>query len=399
MANEAAHEPAAQRAADAESDGQAWVSPLLEMLSGINADGVDEGIAAHYTAPFPEQRALDGGKAFTDLSNRDVIQLTGPDRLKLLHLLTTQDVEALPAGSSTELMVLSPTGHIESAVGALEDGESTWLLADVGAGPRISDFLMSMRFMMRVEAEARPDVAMVGVYGPARTAAAGAALRGSGGAPLIWDDPWPETAPFSATYGPADKDHPASGVSRSIVLVDKESLERVAAELIDGGLEAAGITAWEALRVGYWRPRPDFEVGERALPHELDWIRTAVHLEKGCYRGQETVAKLVNMGKPPRRLTLLYLEGPPDELPEHGDAVMFGERSVGQITSAVRHYEDGPVALALLRRNLDPSAVLNIGKFQATQEPIVNTDGRSSASPAERPGAEFRRRGPKEGTL
>ena len=115
-----------------------------------------------------------------------------------------------------------------------------------------------------------------------------------------------------------------------------------------------------------------------------------MHLNKGCYRGQETVAKLINLGRPPRRLALLYLEGPVDELPAHGDAVKLGERAVGVVTSAVRHFEDGPLALALLRRNVAPDAVLSIGNFQASQQEIVTPDGKSSVSPAERPGQEFR---------
>ena len=115
-----------------------------------------------------------------------------------------------------------------------------------------------------------------------------------------------------------------------------------------------------------------------------------MHLHKGCYRGQETVAKLINLGRPPRRLVLLYLEGPIDELPAHGDAVKLGERAVGVVTSAVRHFEEGPLALALLRRNVAPGAVLSIGNFQASQQEIVTPEGKSSVSPAERPGQEFR---------
>lgn len=365
-------------------------SPLLSLGSAVNADGLDEGVAAHYIAPFPEQRALEAGEAFTDLSNRDVVELKGADKLKLLNLLTTQEVEHLSAGDSTELMVLSPTGHIESAVAILEGAQSTWVLADVGCGPQFSEFLLSMKFMMDVEAVARPDLAMIGAYGPARDRLDNVAL--TDGVPLVWDDPWPHTGPNGATYGPPDSEHPAADTHREIALVERARLSATADQLIAGGLKPAGITAWEALRVALWRPRPAQEIGERALPHELDWIRTAVHLEKGCYRGQETVAKLVNLGKPPRRLTLLYLEGPPDEMPVRGDEVLLGERSVGVITSAVRHYEDGPIALALVRRNLDPEAVVSVGKFQASQEPIVNTQGKSSVSPDQRPGTEFRGR-------
>lgn len=252
-------------------------------------------------------------------------------------------------------MILSPTGHIESVAGVLEDWQSTWLLADVGAGGRICEFLMSMKFMMDVDARIRPDIVMVGVYGDGRAALSAVALRANGGAPLIWDDPWPVTAAFGATYGPVDVDHPAHDARAHIALVDKAApgcrrsarCGRASARWRHRVGSSAGWVLAPAPRNRGGRARPAARTGV--------WIRTAVHLEKGCYRGQETVAKLVNLGKPPRRLTLLYLEGPPDELPQHGDPVLFGEREVGQITSAVRHYEDGPIALALLRRNLDPA--------------------------------------------
>lgn len=369
---------------------EGYSSPLLVLPGAVNSEGVDAGVALHYGGPFPEQRALEDGRAFTDLSNADVVVVTGEDRLKLLNLLSTQLVEGLRPGQSTELMTLSPTGHIENAVGLFDDGEAAWVFADVGFGQPLVDFLMSMRFMMRVEAQVREDLAILGGYGAAGAALASVARRGAGELPVVWEDPWPQTAVTSAIYGPADAEHPAFEQQRYLAVVPKEELLEAAQTLSDAGLHMAGMAAWEATRVGHWRPRPAGEVVDRALPHELDWLRTAVHLNKGCYRGQETVAKLINLGRPPRRLALLYLEGPVDELPAHGDAVKLGERAVGVVTSAVRHFEDGPLALALLRRNVAPDAVLSIGNFQASQQEIVTPDGKSSVSPAERPGQEFR---------
>ena len=367
-----------------------YASPLLSLPGAVDSEGVDTGVAQHYGGPFPEQRLLESGQAFTDLSNADIVVVTGVDRLKLLNLLATQLVEDLRPGASTELMTLSPTGHIESAVGVFDDGESAWVFADVGYGQPLVDFLMSMRFMMRVEAQVREDFAILGGYGTAGAALAFVALRGAGELPVVWEDPWPRTAAMSATYGPADSEHPAFGQQRYLAVVAKEGLLDAARALSEAGLQPAGMAAWEAARVGQWRPRAASEVVERALPHELDWLRTAVHLHKGCYRGQETVAKLINLGRPPRRLTLLYLEGPVDELPGHGDTVKLGERAVGVVTSAVRHFEDGPLALALLRRNVASDAVLSVGNFQASQQEIVTPEGKSSVSPAERPGQEFR---------
>ena len=165
--------------------------------------------------------------------------------------------------------------------------------------------------------------------------------------------------------------------------------------------------AWEALRIEAGRPRRAREVDERAIPHELDWLRTAVHLTKGCYPGQETVARTLNLGRPPRRLTLLQLDGLAGGLPAPGDVVRLGERPVGAVTSVARHHELGPIALALLRRGVPAEAALSVdvseaadgpapgarvvvGRVAAAQEPLVAPEGRAQASPAERPGAGLR---------
>ena len=83
-----------------------------------------------------------------------------------------------------------------------------------------------------------------------------------------------------------------------------------------GDRPLAGIWAAEALRVAAWRPRLGFETDHRTIVHEVDWLRTAVHLHKGCYRGQETVARVHNLGRPPRRLVFLHLDGSGHVLPD-----------------------------------------------------------------------------------
>lgn len=367
-------------------------SPLLALPGAVAGEGTDEPVAVHYGVPFPEQRALVEGRGFTDLSHTDVVVVTGADRLKLINLLSSQQVENLATGTSTELLTLSPTGHIESALGLVDDGEMSWVLADVGSGQAFVDFLLSMRFMMQVDARVRPDLAVLGGFDQAGEAMRSVAFVGHADIPVLWEDPWPMTAAASATYGPPDAEHPAWGHRRFLAVVERRALADAAAELMDEGLQPVGMAAWEAVRVSHARPRPSTEVDARALPHELDWLRTAVHLSKGCYRGQETVAKLVNLGRPPRRLTLLYLEGPVDELPARGDVVKLGERAAGTVTTAVRHFEDGPVALALLRRNVPVDAVVTVGNFRASQQEVVSAQGRSSVSPSERPGRELRGR-------
>ncbi|QOR48024.1 folate-binding protein [Trueperella pecoris] len=374
------------------------------------------GVPAHYGNPFAEQSRLVAGKAFTDVSFVEVVVVSGQDRLTWLHNLTTRDFTNLAPGESSEMLLLGPNGHIQAAAGVIDDGERTWLLMDRGQAEPVAAFLESMVFRMRVEIE-RPDYDVVGVVIPRseQKTIGGDADGGEAGegtessvaaapagdppadflpaevaalAELVWEDPWPRTLPGGAHYGVADSEHPARASRRVLVLV-KPGVPVVEA-FVAAGYSPAGLQAWEAQRVADWRPRPNNEIVARALPHELDWLRTAVHLEKGCYRGQETVAKLVNLGKPPRRLTYLYLEGPEGDLPAAGSEVKLGEKTVGVLTSVARDYEEGPVALALIKRNTALDAQLSVGGFIAAQVEIVSREGKSSASPAQRPGAGMR---------
>ena len=341
-----------------------------------------EKVPAHYGNPFQEEAKLRAGKAFTDLGLLDVVEFTGADRLTLLHNLSTRNFQDIPEGQSTEMLVLDPHGHIEHAAGAITLGDSTYLITDDGRGQAIVDFFLGMRFAMRVEATVREDLTVVGIMrSVARIPEPVRAL-----ATALWQDPWPNTVEGGAHYGIPDANHPAHRFTRTLVVVQRDSFDDVARALLAEGITPAGALAWEAARVVDRRPRPNTEMGERVLPHELDWLRTAVHLNKGCYRGQETVAKLVNLGKPPRRLVYLYLEGPEGDLPKPGDAVELHGRNVGAVTSVVRDGDEGPVALALIKRTVPIEAVLTVGDFAATQEAIVAVDGKSSASPAERPG-------------
>ena len=133
--------------------------------------------------------------------------------------------------------------------------------------------------------------------------------------------------------------------------------------------ELAGVAALEALRVEDLRPRLGVDTDGRTIPNETRWLGTAVHLAKGCYRGQETVARVANLGRPPRRLALLHLDGSDSTLPVTGDAVLLGSREVGRVGTAVRHHELGPVALALVKRQVPDDADLTAGGVAARLEP------------------------------
>jgi hypothetical protein len=136
----------------------------------------------------------------------------------------------------------------------------------------------------------------------------------------------------------------------------------------------AGVAAYEALRIAAHRPRLGLDTDRRTIPHEVGWVETAVHLSKGCYRGQETVARVHNLGHPPRRLVFLHLDGSENTLPAHGDAVTMGDAEVGFTGSAARHFELGPVALALIKRTVPVDAALRAGGVPAAQEVVVPPD-------------------------
>lgn len=361
-------------------------SPLLQQPGAVAGEGPDAGVALHYGSPVHEQRALESGGGVVDLSHHSIVRVSGPDRLSWLSTISTQQILQLTPGESAELLVLDPNGRIEHAAGVLDDGEATWLLTDAGRGEALVAYLESMRFMLRVEVGQAPGHALLGVAGDA----ARQALREAAGEDvLIWRDPWPQVVEGGARYGPALEDHPGSELDWALVVVPRSRLESVVSA---SGLRLAGTWAAEAVRVAAWRPRLGREVDDRAIPHELDWLRTAVHLEKGCYRGQETVARVVNLGRPPRRLVLLHLDGSDHTIPDPGAPVSLGGRDVGVVTSVVRHGELGPVALALVKRSVPAEVQVSVAGIAAAQEVIVPTDGTSSARPAQRPGAELRRR-------
>ncbi|MEV8627552.1 glycine cleavage T C-terminal barrel domain-containing protein [Streptomyces sp. NPDC051079] len=317
-------------------------SPLLSLPGAVPAEGRDEGVAAHYGDLFREQRTLADGTGFVDLSHHGVITVTGDDRLSWLHLLLTQHVSDLPPGQATEALILSANGHIEHALYLVDDGETVWAHVEPGTRAELVAYLESMKFFYRVEVADRTEDFAV-VHLPAGSIA-----------------PLPEGAAVRETaYGRG-------------VFLPRADLEAFAGS--HG--PAAGILAYEALRVEAHRPRLGFETDHRTIPHELGLIGSAVHLQKGCYRGQETVARVQNLGKPPRRLVFLHLDGSEVLLPGHGTPVRLaadGEegRQLGFVTSSARHHELGPIALALVKRNVPVDADLVVGTTAAAQETVV----------------------------
>lgn len=357
-----------------------WRSPLLDRPGAVAAGGPDDGVAWHYGDPTAEQRALAGGAAVVDQSHLGVVTVTGPDRLTWLHSITSQVLTGLPPRTSTETLVLSPHGHIEHAAAVVDDGERTWLLTEGADAPRLAAWLDSMRFMMRVE--------VADVTGEWAALGEPVGREAAEGEPVTWRDPWPEVLEGGTRYGPAEDVHPGADRAWRLVLVPRAELADAVAVREATGWRLAGTWAAEALRVAAGRPRFAAEVDHRTIPHELDWLRTAVHLHKGCYRGQETVARVHNLGRPPRRLVMLHLDGSGHLLPEPGAAVLVGGADVGVVTSVARHHELGPVALALVKRSTPGGAPATVtcpgGDVSAAQEELVSAAGESVDRPAPR---------------
>lgn len=320
-------------------------SPLLSLPGAVAAEGPDEGVAAHYGDLFKEQRALADGSGFVDLSHRGVVTVSGADRLSWLHLLLTQHMTELPAGQAAEALILSANGHIEHALSLVDDGTTVWMHTEPGTQGELLAYLDSMRFFYRVEVADRTEEFAV-VHLPAGSIA----------------EVGEEAAAVRETAHGRD------------VFLPREALKGFA----ETHGPAVGVLALEALRVEAHRPRLGMETDHRTIPHELGWIGTAVHLDKGCYRGQETVARVQNLGKPPRRLVFLHLDGSEVTIPVHGDPVRLAAdgtegRSVGFVTTSARHHELGPIALALVKRNVAVDAELIAGAegTAAAQEVVV----------------------------
>jgi folate-binding protein YgfZ len=320
-------------------------SPLLTEPGAVAATGPDADVAAHYGDPYAEQRALAARWGVVDQSNRGVLRITGADRLSWLHSLTTQHVERLAPGAATDALVLSPQGHIEHQLTLTDDGTAVWIHVEPDTAPALLEFLTSMKFMLRVDAQdVSGDYAVVKVLGP---------------------EVPPETAPSAAAMD--------TGFGTDLIVPRAELTVQVA-DMRATGAALAGTWALEALRIAACRPRFGLDTDHRTIPHEVGWIETAVHLDKGCYRGQETVARVHNLGRPPRRLVLLHLDGSEDKLPAHGDLVLLDGNSVGFTGSTARHYELGPIGLALIKRTTPVDAPLTVDGVAAAQEVIVSPD-------------------------
>ncbi|MEV6274174.1 folate-binding protein [Nocardia sp. NPDC051832] len=341
-------------------------SPLLSVSGAVAGipGSPDAAVAWHYGDPFGEQRAAVQRAAVIDRSHRFVLSITGKERLTWLHTITSQHVANLSDGQSAENLDLDLNGRVLNHFVLTELDGTVWIDTEAERGPDLLAFLQKMVFW----ADAKPvaaDYAVLSLLGPGvadLTATLGitalpAALQAvplpSGG--FLRRMPWPTADSFD-------------------LLIPRERLGHWWAELTAAGAVPAGMWAFEALRVAAVRPRIGQDTDDRTIPHEARWIGGveeygAVHLNKGCYRGQETVARVHNLGKPPRHLVLLHLDGSADERPVPGDDVTAGGRTVGRLGTVIDHFEFGPIALALVKRAVPADTALTAGPTAAAIDP------------------------------
>ena len=299
------------------------------MSAVLVEDGPDKGAVWHFGEPVKEQRALEAGTAWADLSHLNIVAVTGEDRLKWLHDLTTQFVSDLQPAVWMPSMILDAQGHVEFQFNLVDDGTSTYLVLDPGYVEKLVEYLTKMKFMLRVD------------------------VRDATAEYVVLRAP-----------GVADK------IGGPFALVPRNEVEHMK-ETFGGVATQVGTWALDAERVAKGRPRIGFETDHKSIPNELGVLNTAVHMKKGCYRGQETVAKIFNLGNPPRRLVMLHLDGSDVGFPAAGTKVENDGVVVGFIGTVARHHELGTIALAIVKRNTPTDATLTIDGIPANQEVIV----------------------------
>jgi folate-binding protein YgfZ len=299
------------------------------MSAVLVEDGPDKGAVWHFGEPVKEQRALEAGTAWADLSHYSVISVSGVDRLKWLHDLTTQFVSDLQPGVWMPGMILDAKGHVEYQFNLVDDGTATFLVLDPGYADNLVEYLTKMKFMLRVDVADVSDTYVV--------------LRAPGAPTEIG-------GPFA--------------------LVPRTELEEMK-QTFGGVATQVGTWALDAERVAAHRPRIGFETDHKSIPNELGVLNGAVHMKKGCYRGQETVAKIYNLGNPPRRLVMLHLDGSDVGFPATGAKVENDGVVVGFVGTVARHHELGTIALAIVKRNTPIDATLSVDGIPASQQVIV----------------------------
>ncbi len=342
-------------------------------MSAIPApeSGPDAGATWHYGDPFGEQRAAETDVVVVDRSHRATIALTGAERRTWLHTISTQYVSDLPDGAVVENLSLDAQGRVEDHWLQTQLDGVTIIDTEPWRGEPLLAYLRKMIFWAQVVAEPA-DLAVLSLLGPRVGDQAVLDAIGVSALPApAWATPLPDGG-FVRTLRDGEVD----------VVVPRDTAAAWLDRLVAAGVRRAGVWAYEAHRVTALLPRLGIDTDERTIPHEVGWIggpgAGAVHLDKGCYRGQETVARVHNLGKPPRMLVLLHLDGEADR-PATGDPVLAGGRSIGRLGTVVDHVDLGPIAIALVKRGVPADTELVTGGESAVNA-LIDADSLPAAA-------------------
>ena len=333
------------------------IGRIVEVMSAVPApdSGPDAGAVWHHGDPLGEQRAAASAAVVVDRSHRAVLQLTGAERRSWLHTISSQHVSELPDGAVVQNLSLDVQGRVEDHWIQTQLDGRTVLDTEPWRGAPLLAFLRKMVFWADVVIDPA-ELAVLSLLGPAvpeALATLGLAVP---------------TAPWSAVELPGGGFLRATYPGEYDLVVPRaagpDGKDDWLARLAGAGVQPVGVWAYEAHRVAAGRPRLGVDTDERTIPHEVGWIGGpgvgAVHLEKGCYRGQETVARVHNLGKPPRMLVLVQLDGSVQR-PGTGDPLLAAGRPVGRLGTVVDHVDDGPIALALVKRGIPADTALLTG--------------------------------------
>ncbi len=300
-----------------------------------------------------DRRALLGGAALLDRSERGKLALSGAGAIEFLNGQVTNELAGLRVGEGRYAAFLTHKGHMLGdlrvlAVGDDEGAEPQQLLLDTERVALQALFDMIRRFNVGYDVELHKrtlELALLSLIGPRSLELAGAdglAAAEHANAPLLVDG-------TSARAVRTD-----AGVDLFVAAADKEELEQA---LRERGAQPIAEEAAECLRIERGVPRYGIDLDDSVIPQEAGLNERAVSFSKGCYVGQETVARLYYRGRPNRHLRGLRLTAPA----QRGEELRLGERVVGRVSSSAVSPALGPIALALVRREAQPGARVLVG--------------------------------------
>ncbi|AKE40794.1 YgfZ/GcvT domain-containing protein [Corynebacterium kutscheri] len=319
-----------------------YQSPLLQLPQAAEyqdevAINAYQGVAWHYGSPLTEQRAFHTTGGLIDRSNRPVIKVSGPDAASFLHNLLSQKLDDAPPGLSAQALDLDSQGRIVHLIDLTVTEEEFFIDVAPGYGESLQKYLTMMVFWSDVSIDT-PDLRILSVIGAKELVI-------------------PEEVVLSRQLS-----------QRLDLFIPTNQLLIVAKKLIHQGIQPAGLMAYTAQRVQQLAPEIELDLDDKSIPHEIPALISregrlgAVHLHKGCYRGQETVARVENLGRSPRVLVMVHIDGSAPSTPKVGEEITtIHKRRVGRLGTVVHDLDYGPIGLALIKRSALEQPSLLVG--------------------------------------